>query len=109
MPRTSTVCAHDRRDAIADGKPTRRKEEISVLLDRVAGSGRTAEWGETKYADPRTLVLKTAERLQGQLEGTVPPRLRCRGGLGVTTGLAADRALALDPVQLPERAGMIRL
>lgn len=50
------------------GKTVRRKEKLSVLLERVSGSGRTVEWGETKHADPRTLVLKTAERLQGQTE-----------------------------------------
>jgi hypothetical protein len=50
-----------------DGK--RRKASLSELLERVEGeTGRGVVMVETKHADPRDLILKTAARLQGQLE-----------------------------------------
>jgi len=54
----------------ADGKPVRRKEALDRLLARVeaAGKGLTVERWESKHADPRELVLKTAQQLTGQTQ-----------------------------------------
>lgn len=50
-----------------DGKTKRQKARLSELLDRVAGLG-SMLLVETKSADPRDLVLKCYDRLQGELE-----------------------------------------
>jgi hypothetical protein len=50
------------------GKATTRKEPLSRLLERVEQLGITALTVETKHADPRELVLKTADRLRAQTE-----------------------------------------
>lgn len=52
----------------ADGKPIRRKEALDRLMARVEGSGVALERWDTKYADPRDLVLKTAQQLTGQTQ-----------------------------------------
>jgi len=52
----------------AEGKPIRRKESLDRLLARVEGSGVALERWETKYADPRDLILKTAQQLTGQTQ-----------------------------------------
>lgn len=52
----------------ADGKTIRRKEALDRLLARVEGSGMALERWDTKYADPRELVLKTAQQLTGQTQ-----------------------------------------
>lgn len=44
----------------------RKKESLAVLLAQLAGTNIT-HW-ETKHADPRELVLKTAAQLSNQLE-----------------------------------------
>jgi hypothetical protein len=50
-----------------DGRQVRKKARLSELLDRL--NGHYNLWTvETKHADPRGLVLKTAERLQGHLQ-----------------------------------------
>jgi hypothetical protein len=53
-----------------NGNPytVRRKKKLSDLLETVETETRTITLVETKYADPRELVLKTANRLQGQME-----------------------------------------
>jgi hypothetical protein len=48
-------------------KPVRRKKRLSELLS-LALDGPSVLLVETKYADPRDLVLKAYDRLQGQLE-----------------------------------------
>ena len=52
------------------GKPVRRKEALDRLLARVeaAGEGLTVDRWESKHADPRELVLKTAQQLTGQTQ-----------------------------------------
>jgi hypothetical protein len=50
------------------GKTSMRKEPLSRLLGRVEGLGITTVAVETKHADPRELVLKTADRLRTQAE-----------------------------------------
>ena len=50
-----------------DGKPTRKKARLSELLARVDGTFEV-DRAETKYADPRDLVLRTYDRIQNQLE-----------------------------------------
>jgi hypothetical protein len=59
-------------DVVEDlnGNPytVRRKKKLSDLLLVIESETRTITLVETKYADPRDLVLKTANRLQGQLE-----------------------------------------
>lgn len=53
------------------GKRVKRKAKLSALLAEVTshnGRGRTIELVETKHADPRELVLKTAARLHSQIE-----------------------------------------
>ncbi len=53
-----------------DGKQrmVRRKKKLSALLPAIQSETLTVALIETRYADPRDLVLKTANRLQGQLE-----------------------------------------
>lgn len=51
-----------------DGKPVRRKAPLSELLGQAEGEHRTVTMVETKHADPCDLVLKTAGRLQPQIE-----------------------------------------
>lgn len=52
-----------------DGIPFRAKGKLSDLLAEVrTGKGAMEATGETKYADPRNLVLKTAEQLQSQTQ-----------------------------------------
>ncbi|CAN5309012.1 hypothetical protein BH24GEM2_BH24GEM2_17950 [soil metagenome] len=55
-------------EAGPDGKPVQRKKPLSDLLEQVEGRGRTIGLVETKYADPRELILKTAARLDSQLQ-----------------------------------------
>lgn len=50
-----------------DGRPVKKKAPLSHLLDKVNGTFSTT-WAETKHADPRELVLKTADRLRMQTE-----------------------------------------
>ena len=52
----------------ADGKERRVKAQLSTLLAKIEGAGYGIVLVESKYADPRELVLKTANRLQGQTE-----------------------------------------
>lgn len=51
-------------------RTVRRKAPLSDLLAEVTGgeAGRSVTMVETKHADPRDLVLKTAARLQSQIE-----------------------------------------
>ena len=51
-----------------DDKPHRQKARLSELLARIEGRGYGVELVETKQADPRDLLLKTAKQLQGQVE-----------------------------------------
>jgi hypothetical protein len=51
-----------------DGKRIRRKATLSHLLNRLEDAGMNIEGWETKRADPRDLVLKTADRLRLQTE-----------------------------------------
>jgi len=51
-----------------EGKETRRKATLAFLLNRLNEGGFSASYAETKYADPRDLVLKTADRLRQQTE-----------------------------------------
>ena len=52
-----------------DGKPVRRKAKLSRLLARLEeGGGVAVDRGEVRHADPRDLLLKTADRLQVSLE-----------------------------------------
>ncbi len=51
-----------------EGKVIRRKARLSKLLPQVEKDGRSVTLVEVKYADPRELILKTAQRLEGQLE-----------------------------------------
>ncbi len=52
-----------------DGKPVRRKARLSALLARAEGGlGVMVERTETRIADPRELVLKTAQQLTGQTQ-----------------------------------------
>ncbi|HZS09425.1 MAG TPA: hypothetical protein VFD58_31625 [Blastocatellia bacterium] len=50
-----------------EGKFVRKKAKLSELLARVDGTFEV-DRAETKYADPRDLVLKTYDRIQNQLE-----------------------------------------
>lgn len=51
-----------------DDKLIRKKAPLSQLIARLERNGFDVQSYETKHADPRELVLKTAERLQGQSE-----------------------------------------
>lgn len=70
-PRAEEVdVTYDERIEDRNGQPrtVRRKKSLAELLDMIAGERRTVTMVETKHADPRELVLKTANRLQGQTE-----------------------------------------
>jgi hypothetical protein len=56
------------RDRNGNPRTVRRKRKLAELLETVESETRSITMVETKYADPRELVLKTANRLQGQLE-----------------------------------------
>ena len=51
--------------AVSDGRPLRKKARLSDLLDK---TGQSVESAETKYTDPRLLVLRTSAQLQSNLE-----------------------------------------
>lgn len=51
-----------------DGRPIRKKAPLSRLLAKIEDAGVDVERGEWKHADPRELILKTAERLQDLLQ-----------------------------------------
>ena len=51
-----------------EGKQTRRKATLAHLLHRLDEGGYDVSYAESKYADPRDLVLKTADRLRQQTE-----------------------------------------
>lgn len=52
-----------------DEKPKRKRATLSTLLDRIEDKlGVTVVMTERRMADPRELILKTYDRLQGQLE-----------------------------------------
>lgn len=59
------------------GRP--KKAPISKLLAKLEGAGYQVESWESRHADPRELILKTANRLQNQIEllaklmGELPP------------------------------------
>ncbi len=55
-------------DTGPDGKPTRKKAPLSLLLAKLREGGYHVESWESKTADPRELILKTAGRLAGQIE-----------------------------------------
>ncbi len=50
------------------GRPIRKKAKLSRLLARLEDAGTDVDHGETRHADPRDLLLKTADRLQASLE-----------------------------------------
>ncbi len=52
----------------AGDKPTRKKDSLARLLALAEGGGVMIERWDTKYADPRELVLKTAQQLTGQTQ-----------------------------------------
>jgi hypothetical protein len=52
----------------AEGKPRTVRRKLRELLAEVETGRYTVERAEYKHADPRELVLKTAERLQGHLQ-----------------------------------------
>lgn len=56
------------RDRNGNPRTIRRKKKLSEWLETVETDTRTVVMVETKSADPRDLVLKTANRLQGQME-----------------------------------------
>ena len=58
-------------ETVPGGKPVRRKERLSTILERVNINKKgnlDFELVETKHADPRDLVLKAANQLQRHLE-----------------------------------------
>ncbi len=61
-----TYLDHSARDA--NGRPLHKKASLAHLLALAEGSGAMVERWDTKYADPRELVLKTAQQLTGQTQ-----------------------------------------
>jgi hypothetical protein len=55
-------------DRFADGSMRPKKAPLSRLLAKLADGGIPAEHWESKHADPRELILKTAGQLKGQVE-----------------------------------------
>jgi len=55
-------------EPIGDDRTVRRKESLDRLLARVEASGLDVTRWESKYADPRELVLKTAQQVTGQTQ-----------------------------------------
>jgi len=56
------------RGTVDGDKPTRKKDSLARLLALAEGGGVMIERWDTKYADPRELVLKTAQQLTGQTQ-----------------------------------------
>ena len=56
------------REAGPDGKVIRQKAPLDELLGRVAAEGRQVDGWESKRADPRDLVLRTAAQLRPSIE-----------------------------------------
>ena len=68
-PRATELLVTYEQAETGSDKVTRRKEPLSALLARVEGlPGVGVVMVETKHADPRELVLKTADRLRSQSE-----------------------------------------
>jgi hypothetical protein len=55
-------------EPVGEDKVVRRKARLSALLPKIERQGFTVELIETKHADPRELILKTSQRLEGQVE-----------------------------------------
>jgi hypothetical protein len=55
-------------EPVDDDKVVRRKARLSELLPKVEQQGLMVTLIEVKHADPRELILKTSQRLEGQLE-----------------------------------------
>jgi hypothetical protein len=55
-------------DRKGNPRTVRRKQKLAELLETIESDSRSVVLVETKYADPRELVLKTSNRLQGQME-----------------------------------------
>ena len=53
---------------LVNGKPVAKKERLSILLRQIKKSGKVPMGWEYKHADPRVLILKTANSLNKQLE-----------------------------------------
>jgi hypothetical protein len=51
-----------------NGKPIQKRAPLSRLLAKLDDAGVDVERGEWRHADPRELILKTADRLHAQLE-----------------------------------------
>jgi hypothetical protein len=71
-PRAEELMVTYTEAAVSEGsKPRQRKASLAELLERIEQEGRPGRavtMVETKHADPRELVLKTAGRLQPQIE-----------------------------------------
>ena len=91
----------------ANGKPVKRKARLSHLLEQVdqakKDNGYSLLMVESKHADPRDLVLKTADRLQQQIEllARLMGELQDQPGATVNVLVASSdwlrlRALILD-------------
>lgn len=53
---------------LIDGKQVRKRAKLSRLLAKLEDGGVDVGRGEIRHADPRDLILKTHDRLQGTLE-----------------------------------------
>lgn len=58
----------DPTDRDQDGNPKRKRDSLRGLLERIEGEQFEALKIESKHADPRELVVKTAAQIGGQLE-----------------------------------------
>jgi hypothetical protein len=56
------------REVGSNGRPIQKKAPLSRLLTMLKDAGVDVERSEWRHADPRELVLKTADRLQSNLE-----------------------------------------
>lgn len=67
--REVSVVYEDKQDRDERGKPRRKKATLQDLLNRVESDGEiSVQYTESKHADPRELILKTAAEIRQTLE-----------------------------------------
>ena len=63
-----TVIYEDGNDLTPSGNPKRKRDKLSVLLQRLDPAGVETLSITSKHADPRELIVKTAAEIQSKLE-----------------------------------------
>lgn len=62
------VIYDDHKDLNERGKPTRKRSSLQELIERAEAGDITIEKVETKFADPRELIIKSAAEIRAHLD-----------------------------------------